>query len=151
MNVESSANETAKTCQPMVCVKTQLSAQLRLKWDDNEGGRAAPVAGEQPPIFQFLLLSPQDQNPKVPKLANFLLSSSSLNFGCWISNGSSVGFLMRVHFQHSDASFFRLCCLSLESQGRCPRTLDPGRGPLPPSWSPVTKPHLESRFFSGQN
>ena len=150
MNVESSANETAKTCQPMVCVKTQLSAQLRLKWDDNEGGRAAPVAGEQPPIFQFLLLSPQDQNPKVPTgkflIIFFFLKLWLLDFQrfkCWISHACAFSAQRCVFFSS---------VLPLSGKPRSvPANPGPGqRSPLPP-WSPVTRPHLELRFFSGQN
>ena len=86
----------------------------------------------RPPVF-FPLLSPSQ---KTQGCRDRLIKSSLDN--------TYSGFLryLNVPFQHRIASV----SFTLKSQGRCPQTLDPARGLI--SWSPVTKPHLSSGFFS---
>ena len=92
--------------------------------------------------------SPQDKKPKVT--SNLQISFSSLNFVCWISNSSSIGFLQYAFSVERCVFFPSVFLVSGKSQGRCPRTLDPARG-LFLSCLLVTKPHLQAQFFSGKN
>ena len=92
------------------------------------GGRAAAHFSIPPPGHKI-------KNPRF-QLANILSSSfSSLNFGCWISNSSSIGFLMCA-FSAQRCVFFP-SVLPLSGKPRSvPTNPGPGRGPISPP--PVT-------------
>ena len=102
-------DETAKICARMVCVKTQLSAQLRLKSNDNEGGELRQWWRESSRPFFNPSSWPQDKkNPRF-QLANIffffkLWLLDFQQFKYWISHVCIFSTAMRL---------FSVCVASL--------------------------------------
>ena len=78
------------------------------------------------------------------ELPNAYISLSSLLLVCWISNSSHIGFLACAFSMR----LFSVCAAPRKAKVAA---REPWTRAEVPFWSLVTRPHLQSRFFSGKS